>query len=518
MAAAAAAASIVNYSAPSKPLLSAAAAADLRHILLRESMPFRDLKLIHGRFVRLGLEGDGYMLNLLLRCSFVSGHSTYGFFLFSRIEQLNIFHYNTVIRGLVSANCMVDTVNLYCEMRLKGYLPDNFTFPFVLKACACLQDLEAGIKIHAHLLKSGFEFDVFVKTSLISLYSKCGHLDYAQKLFDEMPVRNVVSWTAIISGYICDGQLEHAVITFWKSLEMGLKPDSFTLVRVLSACTQLGDIKMGEQIHKWADEKKMSGNVFVATSIIDLYTKCGRMERAREVFDRMLIKDIVSWSVMIGGYSCNGLPQEALNLFFKMEAEDLNPDCFTMVGVLSACAKLGALELGERISCYMPMVEFLSNPVLGTALIDMYAKCGSMAKSWVIFKGMKDKDLIVWNAMISGFAMTGHEKFSFALFAQMKKFLIRPDGNTFLSLLCACAHTGLVHDGRGYFKNMKKIYDLTHRIEHYGCMVDLLGRAGFLVEAHQLINQMPMEANAVVWGALLGGCRIHRNINLASMY
>ncbi|KAK8926189.1 putative pentatricopeptide repeat-containing protein [Platanthera zijinensis] len=439
-------ASIAPNSLPTRPFLSAAA-VDLRNLLFNESLPFRHLKLVHGRLLRLGLHHDGYLLNILIRSSFISGHPAHALLLFSQTQTPNLFHFNTAIRGLVSADRMPDAVQFYHQMRREGFSPDNFTFPFVLKACARIPDLETGTKIHSQLLKSGFELDVFVKTGLVSLYSKCGRLADAQKLFDEMSVTNVVSWTAIISGY----------------------------------------------------------------------TKCGRMELARRVFDGMVRKDVVSWSAMIGGYSSNGLPREALQLFFEMEAANMKPDCVTMVGALSACAKLGALELGERVSRYMEVSSFLSNPILGTALIDMYAKCGSMARAWAIFGRMKEMDRIVWNAIINGLSMTGHGKISFGLFAQMEKKRVAPDSNTFVGLLCACTHTGLVEDGRAYFSSLSRIYSIDPRIEHYGCMVDLLGRAGLLEEAHRLIKDMRMKANAVVWGALLGGCRIHRNIELAEL-
>ncbi|KAK8950397.1 putative pentatricopeptide repeat-containing protein [Platanthera guangdongensis] len=509
-------ASIAPNSRPTRPFLSAAA-LDLRNLLFNDSLPFRHLKLVHGRLLRLGLHHDGYLLNILIRSSFISGHPAHALLLFSQTQTPNLFHFNTAIRGLVSADRMPDAVQFYHQMRREGFSPDNFTFPFVLKACARIPDLETGTKIHSQLLKSGFELDVFVKTGLVSLYSKCGRLADAQKLFDDMSVTNVVSWTAIISGYIGEGNLKEALAMFQNSLEMGLMPDSFTLVRVLSACAQSGDLKTGEWIHEFVSEKNMDRNAFVATSLIDMYTKCGRMELARRVFDDMVRKDVVSWSAMIGGYSSNGLPREALQLFFEMEAVNMKPDCVTMVGALSACAKLGALELGERVSRYMEASSFLSNPILGTALIDMYAKCGSMARAWAIFGRMKEMDRIVWNAMINGLSMTGHGKISFGLFAQMEKKRVAPDSNTFVGLLCACTHTGLVEDGRAYFSSLSRIYFIDPRIEHYGCMVDLLGRAGLLEEAHRLIKDMRMKANAVVWGALLGGCRIHRNIELAEL-
>lgn len=422
-----------------------------------------------------------------------------------------------MIRGLVSNDCFDDAIEFYGLMRSEGFLPNNFTFPFVLKACARLLDLQLGVKIHTLVVKAGFDCDVFVKTSLVCLYAKCGYLEDAHKVFDDIPDKNVVSWTAIISGYIGVGKFREAIDMFRRLLEMNLAPDSFTIVRVLSACTQLGDLNSGEWIHKCIMEMGMVRNVFVGTSLVDMYAKCGNMEKARSVFDGMPEKDIVSWGAMIQGYALNGLPKEAIDLFLQMQRENVKPDCYTVVGVLSACARLGALELGEWVSGLVDRNEFLYNPVLGTALIDLYAKCGSMSRAWEVFKGMKEKDRVVWNAIISGLAMNGYVKISFGLFGQVEKFGIKPDGNTFIGLLCGCTHAGLVDEGRRYFNSMYRFFSLTPSIEHYGCMVDLLGRAGLLDEAHQLIRNMPMEANAIVWGALLGACRIHRDTQLAEL-
>ncbi|XP_072953845.1 putative pentatricopeptide repeat-containing protein At3g08820 [Typha angustifolia] len=494
---------------------SSSSASSLKHLIIQKCHSLRSLKLVHSRLLRLNLISDSFLLNLLLRSSFASSHPSYSLLLFLSIPQPNVFHYNTALRGLVAADRFPDAVRLFSSMRLAGLSPDNFTFPFVLKACARLLDLHTGLRIHTHILKSGFDSDVFVKTSLVCLYAKCCFLEDAQKLFDEMPVRNVVSWTAIISGYIEGGRLEESLGMFRRALEMDLRPDTFTIVRVLTACSQSGNLRTGEWVHRYVEEKGMGRNVFVATSLMDMYTKCGKMERARSVFDGMVEKDVVSWSAMIGGYASNGFPREALELFFQMRKANLRPDCYAMVGALSSCARLGALELGRQVSCLMHMDDFLTNTVLGTALIDMYTKCGSTAQGWAVFQRMREMDIIAWNAMISGLAMTGHGKVSFGLFGQIEKKGIRPNDNTFIGLLCSCTHTGLVEDGRRYFDYMTRVYAISPRIEHYGCMVDLLGRAGLLEEAHQWIKEMPVEANAVVWGALLSGCKIHRDTRMA---
>ncbi|XP_016448504.1 putative pentatricopeptide repeat-containing protein At3g08820 [Nicotiana tabacum] len=500
------------------PTSSAAPKAllELKTALFHGFKSFNQLKHIHARLIRTGFEQNNYLLNLLLKYILNNfNNPNYAKLVFNQTQEPNIFLYNTMIRGLVSNDCFHQSVEFFKLMRKDGFLPNNFTFPFLLKSCARLVDFELGVKAHTLVVKGGFDCDVFVKTGLVCFYARCGFLDDAHNVFDDIPEKNVVSWTAIMTGYIDFGKFREAIELFRRSLEMGLSPDSFTLVRVLSACSCVGDVSSGEWIHRYAAEMGMGRNVFVNTALVDMYAKCGNLARAREVFDEMVEKDVVSWSAMIQGYAANGLPKEALELFHKMQGENLRPDCYSMVGVLSASAKLGALEVGESATRLMEMDEFFSNAVLGTALIDMYAKCGRMFSAWEIFKQVKVKDRVIWNAVISGLAMHGHVKSAFCCFGQVEKHGMKPDGNTFMGLLCACTHAGLVDDGRKYFRSMTHLYSLERNIEHYGCMVDLLGRAGLLDEAHSLIESMPMKANAIIWGALLSGCRLHRDTKLA---
>ncbi|KAK1562608.1 hypothetical protein Q3G72_014744 [Acer saccharum] len=488
---------------------------EIKNRLVQGFNSIKQLKHVHALLLRLGLDQDNYLLNMVLRSSFNLGDTNYTSLIFTQTKQPNMFLWNTMIRGFVSNDCFQRAIGFYHFMRIDGFLPNNFTFPFVLKACTRQLDFQLGVRLHTIIVKAGFDSDVFVKTSLLCLYAKCGFLDDALKVFDDIPEKNVVSWTAIITGYINEGKFREAVDAFRKLLEMGVRPDSFSLVRVLSACAQLGDLSSGEWIEGYVREVSMESNVFVTTALVDLYVKCGNMERARCVFDGMPEKDIVTWGTMIQGYASYGFPKEALDVFFRMQRENLEPDGYSMVGVLSACASLGALELGVWVSNLMDRNEFLSNPVMGTALIDMYAKCGSVARAWEVFRGMKDRDVVVWNAIISGLAMHGHVKTAFGVFGQLEKRGIQPNENTFVGLLCGCTHAGLVDEGRRFFYSMSRVFSLNPRIEHYGCMVDLLGRSGLLDEAHQLIKSMPMEPNAIVWGALLGGCRLHKNTDLA---
>ncbi|CAN0879606.1 Putative pentatricopeptide repeat-containing protein At3g08820 [Linum grandiflorum] len=501
------------FTNPSSPLFTKA--LQIKNRFLQPFDSINHLKHVHSHLFQFGLNQDSYLLNMLLRSTFDFKDTHYARQVFDQTHHPNVFLWNTMIRGLVSNDCFTDAIAFYASMRREGFSPTGFTFPFVVKACARSLDFESGLKLHTQVVKFGFVSDVFVNTSLVSLYAKCGRIDDAFKVFDDIPDKNVVSWTAIISGFIGVGKFREAIDMFKRLLEMGISPDSFSLVRVLSACSQVGDLKTGEWIDRYISQIGMARNVFVTTSLVDFYAKCGNMERAISLFEAIGEKDIVSWSTMIQGYASNGLPKEALNFFHRMLDHGLKPDHYAMVGALSACGQLGALELAEWASGLMDRTEFLMNPVLGTALIDMYAKCGSMSRGWDVFKGIRGKDRVLWNAAISGLISNGHFAAAFGVFGQMQKCGIRPDGNTFVGLLCGCTHAGLVKEGRKFFDSMSRVFSVEPTVEHYGCMVDLLSRAGLLDEAHQIIKTMPMEANVVVWGSLLGGCRVHRDTELA---
>ncbi|KAL8518211.1 hypothetical protein ACS0TY_009544 [Phlomoides rotata] len=476
---------------------------------------FIQLKHLHARLFRFHLHQNQYLLNLVLKSAFHFKQSDYAAAVFTHTHEPNFHLYGTMIRRLVSSDCFTPAIGFFHSMRREGFLLNNFVFPFVLKSCSHIMDYDLGAKVHSLVIKAGFASDDSVQTGLVGFYSKLESVEDAHKVFDDMPEKNVVAWAAIMSAYIGACRFREAVDLFRNSLERGMRPDSYILVRALSACIQLRDLGAGQHIHKCVTDMGMGRNVFVNTSLVDMYAKCGSMEKARAIFNEMHERDIVTWGTMIQGYAANGHPKEALEMFRMMLRENLRPDCYVIVGVLSACASLGALELGEQASNMMNKNEFLLNPVMGTALVDMYAKCGQMGAAWNVFKGMKTKDLVIYNAVISGLAMTGHVKAAFGCFALVHKGGLRADEHTFLGLLCGCTHAGLVDEGRRYLSCMKSSYSITPTIEHYGSMVDLLARAGLLDEAHRMILSMPMKANSIVWGALLGGCRLHKDTQLA---
>jgi pentatricopeptide repeat protein len=294
-----------------------------------------------------------------------------------------------------------------------------------------------------------------------------------------------------------------------------MRLDSFTAARVLKWCARYADLDTGEAVWRAAEREGTATSVSVAIAAVDLYVRCGEMAKAREVFHKMPEKRAATWGAMVWGYASNGHPRDALELFFAMKAQGVRPDCYTVAGALSACTRLGALDMGRQAVGLVDWDEFHDKQALGAALIDMYAKCGSTWDAWSVFQRMRKRDIVVWNKMILGLGMTGHGKTAFALVGQMEKSGMKLNADTFIGILCSCAHTGLVKDGQRYFHQMAQLYHITPLMDHYVCMVDLLSHSGLLLEAHQFINDMPMKANALVWGALLGGCMIHRDAELA---
>lgn len=433
-------------------------------------------------------------------------------------------------------------------------LPNNFTFPFLLNSCARFSSLEPGQEVHSHIIKHGFESDLFVRNALIHLYSVFGNLILAQTLFDESLARDIVSYNTMIKGYADVKQPECALCLFREMQNSGIVPDEFTFVALFSACSVLNEPNIGKQVHTLVYKKlgDIDANPLLKSAIVDLYAKCGLMniaERvlntirtsenaaawssmvsgyarcgeimvARKFFDQMHERDVVSWTAMISGYTQAGQCSEALELFEEMGALGIKPDEVTLTAALSACARLGALHLGKKL--YHQYIEngvFNQNPILTAAVIDMFAKCGSIDSALNIFHRVEGnmKTGCVFNSIISGLALHGLGEAAVTVFRELTATGLKPDEVTFVGVLCACSRRGLVEEGKKLFESMLNEYGIRPQMEHYGCMVDLLGRYGHLGEAYELVQKMPLEANSVIWRTLLSACRTHGNVKLGEI-
>eukprot|EP01018_Ginkgo_biloba_P019749 Gb_26057 [translate_table: standard] len=346
------------------------------------------------------------------------------------------------------------------------------------------------------------------------MYARCGDIEDACQVFYSMSKRDVVSWTAMISGYSLHGHDEKALNLFSQMQRADMKPNELTFSSVLSSCASLAALKQGEQVHAHIIRTGFQSHVSVGNSLTTMYAKCGSIEPARQLFDKMPERDMVSLTAMIAGYAQHGNGEEALNIFSLMHRLVLKPNNFTFIGVLSSCAILAALREGKQLHADIIKTGYDSHISVGNTLVSFYAKCGSIENACQVFNTMPKKDVVSWNTIIKGYAQHGYGEEALQLFTEMQQTGMKPDCITFVGVLCACSHAGLVDQGCRYFNSMSQDYCLMPSLDHYGCMVDLFGRAGRLVEAEEFINNMPFEPDATVWGALLGACRIHKNLEL----
>ncbi|KAK6140896.1 hypothetical protein DH2020_025358 [Rehmannia glutinosa] len=388
-------------------------------------------------------------------------------------------------------------LRITCQDEMFGVKPDNFTYPFVFIACGNFLALRMGRTVHCEVVKSGLLLDFHVVHSLITMYARCREMGFARNLFDEMSERDMVSWNSIISGYSRLGFSGKAVEFFGEMREEGLEPDETTLVSVLAACGDLGDLNLGRWIEEYIIEKGMELNSFLGSALINMYGKCG------------------NWSLQ-EGYAQNGQSDETLKLFNAMMEAGPEPNEITLIAVLSACASIGALDLGKWIDEYAFKRGFQHNIYVATALVDMYSKSGNLEYASRVFESMPLRNQVSWNSMISALAFHGRAEEALTLFQRMldEEKTLCPDDITFVGVLSACVHAGLVDEGRRLFNLMSSSFGLTPKVEHYSCMVDLLSRTGRVYEAWDFIQKMPQKPDEILLGALLGACQKLKNVDI----
>ncbi|XP_059634017.1 pentatricopeptide repeat-containing protein At3g26782, mitochondrial-like [Cornus florida] len=440
-------------------------------------------------------------------------------FLFDDIHHgPNSFLWNTMLRAYANGGHFTQTLDFYSLMRRTGIEPNNYTFPFILKACASKLLSVQGKLVHCDVIRTGFDFDMYVEASLVDMYAKCGLIDDGRRVFDGMSERDLICWTAMITAYEQAEQAKDSLILLDKMQQEGLSMDSVTAVTVASAVGQLGDAKKAYSVHAYVICNAFLGDVCVGNSIVAMYAKCGDAKNARMVFDRMEERDGISWNSMLSCYTQNGLASEALLLFDQMQASGSKPNPVTALIMVSACSYLGSSQLGRKLHNFIINNDIRIDTTLWNAIMDMYAKCGDLDTTVEIFNRMcsNERDVSSWNVLISGYGMHGHGQKALELFSQMQEEGVQPNHITFTSILSACSHAGLINEGWECFSAMAK-FSVIPEAKHYACMVDMLGRAGLLHEAYDLIKKMPSQPTDGVWGALLLACRIHRNTELGEI-
>ncbi|KAL2532379.1 Pentatricopeptide repeat-containing protein [Abeliophyllum distichum] len=425
--------------------------------------------------------------------------------------------------NIPSANPLINEFSSYCyqwdlanamkaldSMQKYHIWVDSVTYAELIKCCIARGAVKQGKQVHRHVFSNGYEPKTFLINTLVNMYVKFNMLDEAQALFDQMPERNVVSWTTMIAAYSNSEFSQKALEMLIQMLREGVRPNMYTYSSVLRACKGLFNLA---QLHCSIIKVGFESDVFVRSALIDIYSKWGELQAALCVFNEMVTGDLVVWNSIIGGFAQNSDGVEALNLFKIMKRVGFWADQSTLTSVLRACTSLALLELGQQV--HVHIIKFDQDLVLSNALLDMYCKCGSLEDANCTFNRMVEKDVISWSTMIIGFAQNGYSKKALESFEAMRFSGTKPNYITILGVMFACSHAGLVEDGQYYFRSMKKLFGIDPGREHYGCMVDLLGRAGKLEEAIKLIHAMEYEPDAVMWRTLLGACRVHRNMDLA---
>ncbi|XP_008230940.1 PREDICTED: pentatricopeptide repeat-containing protein At2g13600-like [Prunus mume] len=513
----------------------------------------------------------------------ISGLMRYGrvdesMWYFERNPFHNVVSWTAATNGLVQNGLNAEALKLFLKLLDSGVRPNDVTFTSVLRACAGFGEIGLGMSVLGLIVKTGFEHNISVSNSLITLclkmgekalarrifdqmekkdvvswtaildmYVGMGDLREARRIFDEMPERNEVSWSAMIARYSQSGHPEEALKLFLQMSRNGFVPNRSCLAIILSALATLEDLRVGMNIHAHVVKIGYEKDVFISSSLVDLYCKCGKTKEGRLAFDSMLEKSVVSWNSMVGGYCLNGQMEEAKVLFDSIPAPN-NVSWNTMVGgylenkefdkvfevfnemllcgetpntstfssVLSGCGSIASLEKGKNLHGKAIKHGTQYDVFVGTALVDMYAKSGDIESSKKVFDRMPEKNEVSWTVMIQGLAENGFAEESLLLFEEMNRTsIVAPNELMLLSVLFACSHTGLVDDGLQYFNSMEAVYGTKPKGKHYTCVVDILSRSGRLVEAEELLKSMPFEPETNAWSALLSGCTKHKNEDIA---
>lgn len=439
--------------------------------------------------------------------------------LFDEMSDRDVISWSVMIGGYVHGEEALVAIKMFRKMISEvGIEPDGLTMVSVLKACVDSGDITMGSLVHGMVTCRGLDYDMFVGNSIIDMYSKCSDADSAFKVFKEMPRRNNVSWNSIVSGLVLNERHFEALSLFKSMGNDGIEADAVSLVSILQTCKHFVDPLQCKSLHCVMIKRGYESNEMVLNSLIDAYAKCSLIELARKLFDGMKRRDVVSWSTMISGFTHCGMPDEAIAVFLDMSQAKESPNLITIINVLEACSVLAKLKTSKWAHAISIRRLVAAEVAVGTAIVDMYSKCGAIEVSRRAFDQILKKNVVSWSAMIAGYGMNGLAHKALSLLTEMKLHGIKPNAVTALCVLSACSHGGLIEEGLSFFNSMVEDHGLEAGLEHYSCIVDMLGRAGKLNTAMEFIKKIPegLKAGANVWGALLSACRSYRNSELGA--
>ncbi|KAG6437373.1 hypothetical protein SASPL_102288 [Salvia splendens] len=473
-----------------------------------EEIGRRKGKEVHGYLVRTGMIDSSTsvgnsLINMYAKCSAVEDACS----VFNLMFDKDSVSWSSMISGFDQNECFQDALLSFRTMKRIGLIPSNFTLISTLSSCSSLGWMVTGEQIHSEAVKLGLNLDVSVSNTLLSLYADTGCISECRKLFSFLHDHDQVSWNIIVKAFSdSEASITEATGYFIDMMRAGRSPNCVTFINILAAAASLSCVELAHQIHALAIKCRVMDNNSVISSLLTCYGKCREISYCERIFSTMAEKDDSSWNSMISGYIHNELLTEAMHLVWLMLHNGQKLDRFTFATVLSACASVATLEHGMEIHACAARACFVSDVVIGSALVDMYAKCGRIEYASRFFELMPLRNVYSWNSMISGYARHGDGHRALEIFAKMKLENQPPDHVTFVGVLSACSHVGLVSEGYHHFESMKRENNIEPRIEHFSCMVDLLGRAGEFEKLESFINRMPIEPNVLIWRTVLGAC------------
>ncbi|KAJ7538130.1 hypothetical protein O6H91_11G035300 [Diphasiastrum complanatum] len=468
-------------------------------------------RCIHAQVIESGYETDVFVVSCLVNMYSENQSLEDACRTFNEVALHDVVCWNAMIVAFMKFGQRKKALQLFKQMQREFVRPNKVTFVSVLNACASSMALEEGKRIHVQIIEAGYESDCIVGACLVDMYSKCGDLKNACMIFNGLLNRDVVCWNSMMAGYVKSGHGKKALELYQQMQQSQVEPTGHTFASLLNACSSIGSLKDGVRVHLDAIKSGCELNTVVASCLVDMYAKCGSIEDACKVFDSMPTRDVVAWSAMVVGYVKCGQGEKALELFRQMQDQHVELDSTAFVCVLNACANVAALEVGKLTHAQIIQKGYELDTAIGNCLVDMYAKCGSIEDAFRVFENMSTRDVVSWNTMIAGYAMHGLGKEACCIFEQMKEKDARMDSVTFVGLLSACSHAGRFDEGHYYFECLSSLHGILATVEHYNCMVDLLGRSGFLDEALDMIKKISCRPTISTFLTLLGACRIHGN-------
>ncbi|KAH7415842.1 hypothetical protein KP509_14G063100 [Ceratopteris richardii] len=425
------------------------------------------------------------------------------------LPHRDVISWSTLIAGYVQQGDGDQAISCFNEMKREGISPNTVTYISLLQACGSIGSIEKGEEIHYEVrLKGILNDNLTLGNSIVDMYAKCGAFTKARKMLESLPVRDVVSWTSLIGGYIQHGKCEQALDCFEQMQREGVNPNAVTFICVLKACGSIGATAKGDEIYEViAKQGLLKSDGALGNALVDMYARCGALMKARHVLDELPMRDVITWSALIAGYAEQGEGEQVMDCFLQMRHEGLCPNPITYISILKTCGGMGAIAQGKTIHDEIAKQNLLGTDIiLDTALVDMYAKCNSLAKAKQLLEEIPTRDTVSWNALIAAYVQEGESEHALRCFKQMQCEGVSPDPVTFLCVLNACSHLGKAEDATFYLGDMDRSYGMNPDPEHYNCIVDLFARMGHLTKAVRVMKNLPLQGGSGACSALLAAC------------